>query len=130
MATREILQQKKDLLVEIYNVTKDTVLVGDENDGDRYVNMMDAREGLFQRLMPLGNEAPDVSDTESGRIFDEIKKITGDIIQLDKSNEPYVARYMETVRKSLKDMSAGKNMSTKYIDYIPSNEGVLFDSRN
>jgi len=127
----ELLHKKWELLLAVYDITKKTVFKGDEEDAARYVGLMDSREKLFDQIKMLDEKIQGTAPCrEAERISDEINKTAGEILALDKANEAEASRIIGTLKKSLKDIKAGKSVSKTYTDFISTSEGMYFDTKN
>jgi 23S rRNA pseudoU1915 N3-methylase RlmH len=127
----EILQKKKELFSRIYDITRDTVFSGDENDAVRYADLMEKREKLFDQIKLLDDKISDAAPSkEAERIIADIKKTASDIISLDKQNAAMASRIMADVKKSLKDVHEGMNVSKGYSDHLVTSDGMYFDQKN
>ena len=127
----ELMQKKKMLYSSIYDITNETVFTGEEEDATRYADLMEKREGLFGQIAQLDEDLSGIGlCKEAEPILADIKKIIKDIIALDKSHEAEVSRIMTELKKSLKDLSAGKSINKSYAGVIPGGEGTLFDTKN
>jgi hypothetical protein len=127
----EKLQKKRELFSQIYDITKEVVLSGDENDALIFSELMEKREGLFTQIKILDDEISGYAPSkEAERIIIDIKKTAGDIIVLDKKIGAAASRIMFELKKSLKDVHEGINVSKGYTDHIVTNDGMFFDQKN
>jgi len=124
------IAKKIELLKQVYEATKNTVFVGDENDAERYVGLFEKREALFaeiykidERMAKDGAPAPEAE-------LNAVKSVIADIVKLDKENEPYAKQALNSLRDGIKGINMGKNLSFGYVQNLSAGEGIYFDAKN
>ena len=127
----DILQKKKDILSRIYHITKETPIAGEEEDAQRYIDLMQSREELFDQIKVLDEKIPGGKPCkEAEGLLADIKKTAADIYALDKANEAAVSKIIANLKKSLKNIKDGKIMAKNYAENIAVSDGMFFDKKN
>ena len=112
-------------------MTNEAVFTGDENEAQAYVDLMEKREIYFTQIKILDEEISDeVRGTEALGVLDDIKRLTGKIVALDRANAAAASRIMDGLKKSLKGINENRNVSKKYNDFITASDGMYFDQKN
>jgi len=125
------LRKKLELLSRVYEMTNEAVFTGDENEAQAYVDLMEKREIYFTQIKILDEEISDeVRGTEALGVLDDIKRLTGKIVALDRANAAAASRIMDGLKKSLKGINENRNVSKKYNDFITASDGMYFDQKN
>lgn len=128
-----LLVKKSELLIEILDITKSTTFVGDENDPARYIELIEKRDALFNKVYDIDEKiAKDKAafGKEAEAIAKRIKATISGIIKLDKENEPFAKKAVEFLRGNIKGINVGKSLSSGYNQYSPVNTGKYFDTQN
>jgi len=126
-----LLQKKRELFSRVYDITAAAVFTGGESDAQTYIDLMEARGGLFDQIKILDDEISDIMPgTEAESIMADIRKTAGDILALDKKIGVEASRIMDGIKKSLKGINEGRNASIKYTDFITTSDGLYFDKKN
>jgi len=127
----ELLQKKNDLLSRVLKLTEAAVFTGGEEDAQTFIDLIEARGELFEQIKTLDDKISDAAlSTEAGAVLADIKKTAGLIYAIDKKNEAETARMMASLKKSLKEIKDGRNLSLKYTDFIAVSDGMYFDKKN
>jgi len=127
----ELLQKKKELLSQVYTITKDAVFSGNEDDALTFADLMDNREKLFGQIKILDDKMPDDTPCKDAeRLLSDIRNISGDIIALDNNNGEVSSRILADIKKSLKGINDGKNVSKGYANFVQTSDGMYFDKKN
>jgi len=125
------LQKKSELLNRVLALTEAAVFTGGEDDADVFISLIEARGELFDQIKILDDEIPDAAlNTEAEAVLADIKKTAGRIYAVDKRHEAETARMMAGLKKSLKEIKDGRNVSQKYTDFIAVSDGMYFDKKN
>lgn len=128
-----LLEHKYDLIKEVFNITKDTTFVGDENDSERYIELMEKRTDIFERIYALDSEIESEKSTGFDKDVELNKKIKikmQEIIDLDNENQPFIKKAKNELKHSIKNYKTGKNLNKGYAQYVALNEGMSFDTKN
>jgi len=127
----ETLRKKKELLTRALELTEAAVFTGDENDAEVFINLTETRGELFGQIKILDDKiSGDASGTEAEALLNDIRRTAAALYALDEKNRAETARIMDGLRKSLRDLKDGKNVSIKYTDYIAVSDGMYFDQKN
>ena len=112
-------------------LTEAAVFTGDENDAEVFINLTETRGELFGQIKILDDKiSGDASGTETETLLNDIRRTAAALYALDEKNRAETARIMDGLRKSLRDLKDGKNVSIKYTDYIAVSDGMYFDQKN
>ena len=127
----ELLKKKNELLARVLEITEAAVFTGGEDDPEVFIGLIEMRGEIFNQIKILDDEISDAAlNTEAEAILADIKKTAGKIYAVDKRREAETARMMAGLKKSLKEIKDGRNVSQKYTDFIAVSDGMYFDKKN
>lgn len=140
----DLLQQKQELMFNMYCITKDTVLNEKdvEEDAEIYVELMEARNELVEKLKNLDEEMNSLEyvtnkETASSSFKEKeltlhcaIKRTAERIINLDRAMSAKIPKIREHFQREVKKLNSSKSMRSVYEkDYIFS-DGYYLDKKN
>jgi hypothetical protein len=128
--------QIKELLQQILEQTKNTSLTETEHSVDDYINMVESRQSLFDKLAALkpqefGTHSGESKNEQAGNleIDEEIKSLVNLIAECEERHKGKVAGMMEDLKKGMRDISAEKSINTVY-NKDSYESGMIFKSKN
>jgi hypothetical protein len=127
----DALTQAKQLVDEIYKLTKELVLTGDERleeqEVEAYVALMEAREPLVGQLTELRQkvDATTVSSVE----FSAIKQTIADIANLEKEHLATIGYMRDGAQESFKGLKHGQKIRAGYNTQPVESMSRMFDMK-
>jgi len=126
------LKRAKEIVDEIYSVTKKVVLTGEreneEAETQYYANLMELREPLVEELSKLRSKID--QKMAASAEFSRIRKTLEDIRTMDMSHLKYIEHIRSNVQGSYKDVKQGQKLHAGYQAYSNDESGSrMFDKK-
>ena len=125
------LKKAKEIVDEIYKVTKKLVLTGErsneESETEYYANLMDLREPLVEELVKLKSKFD--SKMIASAEFSEIRKTLEDIRALDMGHLRYIEHIRSNVQGSYRDVKQGQKIHSGYQSISDESGPRMFDKK-
>lgn len=115
---------KKELLMELVDLTKQQTTALQEENIDEFISLLDQRQEVLDKLEVLKNEYPEIQNEHCEEILEKLKKI-------DNENRKEFEKQFNDVKSKLKEIRIMKNSEEHYTKKydISWEEGVFFDKR-
>jgi len=132
-----LLERKRDIIKEIYELTRSARL-GDTVDGvDAYVAFIDQREILINELKTAESELTglsatkpaDARDMDAKRLIAETDEFIKQIAVLEKQNKPKIGHMMNSIKQNLKEINDSKAVTNRYLNTDAGSGGQYFDEK-
>ncbi|MDR3090633.1 MAG: hypothetical protein LBU36_00330 [Clostridiales bacterium] len=117
-------ERKDALLGEILKLTESVTFVGDENDPQRYIDLMERRTPLFEEIYGLDEKI------EGERVTAPMREKLLRIKKLDEENAAYAQKADGFLKSRLREASNTRHLNSAYNQMMPSAAGASFDSKN
>jgi len=135
----ELYEQKKDCVAAILKITKERKFDAVEEDVERFHNFFQKRGTLFEKCEVIDRQIKRFTVSEKDRksffykdvekIDTEIKKIVGQIIDIDRQNKKIMDKLMEVIKGNIRNLKVSQQVRKGYGDYFPQGESYGgFDS--
>ncbi len=130
----KILEQKLQILHDIYVITNSLNLTNDHEPLQSYISMVEGRELLFDRLKEKDNliDTYDLTkfDKESKILLDKIKETMQNIIDKDKFLKTQLPEYMAELKQNIKNINESRSVINNYQNDFYFERGGHFDMSN
>lgn len=135
----KLLQDKKECLQKILDMTKERKFSVVEEDVERFYNFFQKREVLFQKCRSLDEKIGkyNILDEDRNSLFYkdvekinlDIKDIAKKVISIDEKNKSVMKDLMELVKKNMRNLQKSKQVRKGYGEFPYINTYGGFDSK-
>ena len=141
----EMLYEKQYILDEILSCTINTTFYDNQEDNyEKYINLMETRKLYFDKIKSIDKELNDVKFkniflngsqnflADVNGIKSSFSIISKKIIDIDKQNQEVINKIMAYIKSEMKDVKDYKKVSVIYNDNsdLIYNAGYYFDKTN
>lgn len=118
----ELYMQKRDLIVQMANDSQLASFSGAEGDIEQYINAVEAREKIIDRLKAIMLKLEDYKGhlenpgiiRHLSPITEEIKINTQLVIDEEKKNKPFIDKAYGRLKKEIKGLKSAKSFKSLY----------------
>lgn len=135
----KLLQQKKECLQKVLDMTKERKFDVVEEDVERFYNFFQKRGVLFEKCKSLDEKIAkyDILDEDRNSLFYkevekinlDIKDISKQIIAIDDKNKIVMKKLMELIKSNLRNLQRSKQVRKGYGDFPYVDSYGEFDSK-
>ncbi len=131
---KTILEQKQQILHDIYVITNSLNLKNDHEPLQSYISMVEGRELLFDRLkekdLILSTYDLTKIDSETKVLLDKIAETMQNIIEKDKMLKGQLPEYMTELKQNIKNLNESRSAFNHYQNDFYFERGGRFDMSN
>ncbi|MBO5100273.1 MAG: hypothetical protein J6B63_03085 [Treponema sp.] len=136
----QLLNQKKNCLEKILEMTKERKFSVVEEDVERFYNFFQKREKLFEKCSNIQNKISfyNIDDEDKNSFFytevqktkEETREVIAQIIDIDQKNRLIMNKLLQLVKNNLKNLKVSKQVRQGYGEFFPAETYGTFDSKN
>jgi hypothetical protein len=127
-----ILEQKKEWLTEMREITIKCGTMLENDDVDAFSESLEAREGIINKIdafSKIEKQIPNVADKQVDVLKHEIRGIILKIIELDERNTSLAQSKIDLYKAQLKDLNQKQKGIGKYKNAYQKNDAFYFDEK-
>lgn len=115
---------KRELIEQLIEMTKKQTVALQEEDVDRYIELLNGRQAILNQIQVLHEVQPETKEQHEEELVTELKTI-------DDANRMEFERQFEEVKKKLREVRIMKKREEQYNNPydISWEEGVFFDKK-
>ncbi|MCL1996299.1 MAG: hypothetical protein FWG63_08840 [Defluviitaleaceae bacterium] len=129
--TLELLYRKRDLVTNMFLITRSLSFTGIEEDVVRYIDLIETRQKDIKKIMEIEKEleeephssvlaAPPKEFSEMAELLAaEIKEQSEQIIDMDNKSKPEIQKAYGILKGQVKGVNVSKNIKSIYERSIP-----------
>lgn len=127
-----ILEQKKEWLTKMQNLTEQCGIQLQNDDIDAFSKSLEAREGIISKIdafSQMEKQMPPVKDNQIVVLKQEIRGIIHKIMQLDEHNTELAQSKIELYKEELKNLNQKKKGIGTYKNAYLKSDAFYFDEK-
>ena len=115
--------EKIAILKEVLKLTQSIEFKGNEDDADKYIDLIEKREELFDRAKEIDKRLnPAENMPEPEEYTREVAALAKQIIEQDNYMNEAVLRIHDESKADIRNINTGKNLSNLYGNTVPDPE--------
>jgi len=121
MHMKELYLEKIAVLQEVLELTRDVGFNGNDDDADKYIDLIAKREELFDKAKGIDKKLELSENTpETEEYMRRIGVLAKQIIEQDNYMNTTILKIRDDAKASVKSINTGKNLSNLYASAVPS----------
>ena len=117
---KDLYHNKLAILREVLDLTQNVEFHGNDNDADKYIDLIAKREDLFDQAKEIDKKLECAEYTlETAEYRRELSVLARQIIEQDNYMNETVLKIRDDAKTDVRNMNNGKNLSTFYTNTLP-----------
>ena len=110
-----LYEEKISILKEVLDLTQSVAFSGNDDDADKYVDLIETREGLIGRAKEIDRQLATAENiTGAQKYTRELGALARQIVEQDNYMKATVLKILDNAKTDIKNVNTGKHLNNLY----------------